>query len=322
MAFLDGWESLGPQRWRGHSPLFCFESLSMARSHLSKLAWTTLVVVLLVGSSKRAAEITREHTGKLAPIHETSTDTNSISGPGASFVPLAPRMSSAQKGVPKDRQTLPQAVTETPLWKRASNLLANGSFETGREPWLTLRDPHWTNFKISQDYAHSGRQSAKLDIDSEGHVERGTRVCGIVRDLRRPKFPKILSGWYRVEQWHRGTKLQYVQVVIGAMNTPEYPEIGDSPVQLAYVLTGVNKPPLDLVNRRFAIAGTKNPKVGKWIQFKFYLHDDFRWYWKRVPTQYSNIRILFETRFDDLQPGEDDVLAEVYFDDLYLGSGE
>jgi hypothetical protein len=288
------------------------------RDHLRS---TALVLIVLV-CSEGASGATFAWGSSLIPMALVLGDVEEDGGTDTSAVAdlVEPSSNSDPAVEHKDLRKQRSQASKLTLWKHPSNLFENASFEAGRDPWSSLKSPYWTPFEVSEKLAHSGTKSARLTLDSNGDVERGVRICGVARDLQPNKFPEVLSGWYCVNQWSRGTQLQYVQVVIGATQAGDFPEIKNLPVQLAYVLTGVNKAPLEIENRRFAITGSKNPKIGEWIPFKFYLHDDFKWYWKKVPMRFGTVRVLFEVRFDKLQPGDTDVQAEVYFDDLYLGS--
>ena len=46
---------------------------------------------------------------------------------------------------------------------------------------------------------------------------------------------------------------------------------------------------------------------------------DFEEVWGEVPQNYETIRVLFEVRYDDKQPGDGPILSDVYYDNLYMG---
>ena len=102
----------------------------------------------------------------------------------------------------------------------------------------------------------------------------------------------------------------------------QFPQLRAPLVQVAYVLSGVDYPPLRISNRKFIFAGPKRPVEGKWIPFDFDLHADFQREWGAVPERYEWIRVLYEARFDNYQVGnKSELRATVYYDDLYLGDG-
>ena len=89
--------------------------------------------------------------------------------------------------------------------------------------------------------------------------------------------------------------------------------------QLRYVLSGIDRPPLQIVNAKYVFSGISEVQQGRWKNFDFDLHSDFRRHWGQVPKGFTKLRILFEVRYDEKTAGEDEVRADVYYDDLYLG---
>ena len=176
-------------------------------------------------------------------------------------------------------------------------------------------------FDISDAQARSGRHSALFRVNSAGQIHRGTRIWGVIRDLELEVLPRRLAGWYRVDDWKRGSPNQYLQAVICVFEAQDFPELRGSPVQLSYVLAGVDAPPFRIRNRKFLFAGPKEPETGEWVAFDFDMHADFKATWGRVPARFGKVRVFFEARFDDPQPAAD-LKADVYFDDLYFGRGE
>jgi len=237
--------------------------------------------------------------------------------------------------LPVDGENTPESADATSTGVGASgtvdvvsapNLLGNPSFENGREPWVTLAAPDkpwWMDFVVTDQKAHMGKHSALFRMHTRGEIPRGVRIWGVVRDVIPKTFPKRLGGWYRVENWSRGTKTQYLQVVIMAKMSPGESLIPRMPlVQVAYVLTGVDQRPVTVGNRRFIFAGPKEPKQDEWMRFDFDLHADFRREWGGVPHKFEWVRVLYEARFDRYEPtGMPALSGSVYFDDLYLGDG-
>lgn len=225
-------------------------------------------------------------------------------------------------------------VTETTRDKRiawaigdrssAENLLLNPSFESEREPWYAMLDrPYWANFVRSRERARSGEWAAKLELTSRG-FSRAERIYGAIQDVSATELPHWLSGWFRVDRWQRGAAKQYIQAVV-AIGNPEAPLVIPPPpapnLQLAYVLGGIEEAPFPIANRRFQFAGTGDVQLGEWIPFEFDLREDFLREYGYVPRSVEWLRVFFEVRYDERNPAEDlEAYAEVYFDDLYLGS--
>lgn len=197
----------------------------------------------------------------------------------------------------------------------SGNLLENASFEQGRAPWFVLATPNWEDFEITDQYAAHGRYSARLALRGEGSA-RSTKIAGVIQEVSPREFPRRLSGSYRIEGWTRGTAKQYVQVVVIVFGNP-----GAKPFpnhQIRYVLAGVDKPPLRMVNARYSFVGGSELQEGRWARFDLDLHADFQRLWGYVPKEFSKIRVLFEVRYDEKKAGEGAAAAHVYFDDLYL----
>jgi hypothetical protein len=65
--------------------------------------------------------------------------------------------------------------------------------------------------------------------------------------------------------------------------------------------------------------GTEEPESGRWVYFERNVRQDFEELWGSAPEGFSYIRILFEVRYDDKPRGSDEVKADVFYDDLYVG---
>ncbi len=195
------------------------------------------------------------------------------------------------------------------------NLLRNGSFEQGVEPWFSLETENWAGFSITDRYAVDGRFSAYLALRADKN-DHGAKVFGLIQELSPKRFPKKLSGYYRVENWQRGTEKQYLQCVIivwGDNAVSQYQNI-----QIRYILTGIAEPPFALANGRFLFLGDREPTLGRWIRFERNLHSDFLQQWGHIPEGFEKIRVLFEARYDDKELGTE-LSADVYYDALYMG---
>ena len=197
------------------------------------------------------------------------------------------------------------------------NLFPNGDFESGRDPWYSLKPP---DFILSTDVAHSGEGSAHLQM-REGTETEGAKVFYLVQEIQPPEFPEVISGYYRVENWKKGTPKQYAQfvvIVFGAQNTP-----GDFPNhQIRYLLAGIDSPPFAISNAKFVFVGKEEPVEGEWVRFERNVRDDFIELWGAAPVGFEKIRVLFEVRYDDKKVGEGPAEADVYYDDLYMGPAQ
>jgi hypothetical protein len=197
------------------------------------------------------------------------------------------------------------------------NLFANPSFEQGREPWVSLSTEPWGSpFSLSSETAHTGTHSAFLEMRAT--ADAGTRVWGVVQEMSPEEFPELISGYYRVGQWTRGTSVQYLQfvvVVFGATNMPPpFPNY-----QIRYPLAGIDAPPYGMLNAEFILVGTQEPVSDDWVYFERNVRQDFLKEWGVVPEGFSKIRTLFVVRYEDKEEGVTTPTADVFYDDLYLG---
>jgi len=201
------------------------------------------------------------------------------------------------------------------------NLLANGSFEQGRDPWYDFQrpdKPYWGTFEISDAWAFDGHHSLLLRLDSED-FPGPIGIAGAAQDVARVALPRRLSGRYRVDSWERGTRSQYVQVVAMAFGASNFAELNAPSAQLAFVLAGIDRPPFAIGNRRFAFTGPLEPELGRWIPFDFDLHQQFERHWGKVPVDIESLRFFAEVRFDGFARSEGRrARALVYFDGLRL----
>lgn len=197
------------------------------------------------------------------------------------------------------------------------NLFLNPGFEAGTEPWCELHPLKWT-LEVSNDYAHSGHSSAMLPMRVPAEVTGDYEVHSVAQELTLEEFPELISGYYRVENWIKGTPKQYLQfvvVVFGATNLP-------SPYtnhQMRYPLAGISQEPFAIANAYFVFLGTEEPRTGEWVYFERNIKQDFKDMWGAVPEGFSKIRVMFEVRYDEKVAGPAPAEADVYYDDLYMG---
>lgn len=201
------------------------------------------------------------------------------------------------------------------------NEFLNPGFEEGEEPWFSLETPAWgAAFRTSEAVAHSGRRSAYLEMRAPPQVA-GTSVYGVVQEVAPEEFPEVVSGYYRVENWTRGTPKQYLQFVVIAWGVDNLPG-GFPNHQIRYPLAGIGEPPFTITNAKFVFIGTEEPVSGEWVYFERNLRRDFEEAWGAVPEGFDKIRFLFEVRYDEKEAGFGDVRADVYYDDLYVGPAD
>ena len=199
----------------------------------------------------------------------------------------------------------------------AANLFQNSSFEAGPDPWISLTTDAWgTPFSVSSEVDHSGAHSAYLALRAPGDAS-GSKIFGVVQEVSPDHFPEVISGYYYVDDWLKGTPKQYLQfavIAFGATNLPG----GWGNHQIRYPLAGIDEEPFAIDNAKFLFLGKEEPPLGQWVYFERPVADDFQQLWGAVPEGYEKLRILFEVRYDDKVAGSEGK-ADVYYDDLYLG---
>jgi hypothetical protein len=196
------------------------------------------------------------------------------------------------------------------------NLLLNPGFEEGPEPWITLSAD--SGFEVTQELALTGLSSAVLSMADPPEAE-GSKVYYLVQELTPTQFPDVMRGAFYITNWLKGTPKQYVQVVVIAFGADNNPTPAEN-YQLRYILGGVNAAPLDIANAQYVFLTQGDPILGDWVTFEANIREDFQNFWNAVPENFENIRVLFEVRYDDKTAGDGAVEADVYWDDLYVGS--
>jgi len=198
---------------------------------------------------------------------------------------------------------------------KTGNLLANPGFEKGKEPWYSMETSGWgAPFEVSDAVAHSGQYSAHLSLRRPPQPNQH-EVLGAVQSLKPSSFPEFLSGFYRVENWKRGTDIQYLQFVVIAI----LPENAGN-IQIRYLLAGTATEPFEIGNAKFVFVSKEEPKIGEWVHFERNIADDFQQQWGQAPEKVQELRVFFEARYDSPTAIQPDVGGDVYYDDLYVGS--
>ena len=174
-------------------------------------------------------------------------------------VPQPPNPNPISPAVPAEPE--PEPPPNPP-----GNLLINPGFEEGREGWFWMDwSEHWVGFDISDKIAHSGKKSALLKLDY-GPGSPNVRIHGVVQTLKPNRFPEVASGWYRVENWKRGSPKQYMQfVVIVWGGHPSFKNY-----QVRYLLAGVTRPPQSMRNVKYIVPKDikETPTQKEWVFFK------------------------------------------------------
>jgi hypothetical protein len=206
------------------------------------------------------------------------------------------------------------------------NIFINPGLEEGSEPWASMTaavnpDP-LLHFVRTEDVAHSGTASALLRMRDGAEAGGDARVYYLVQEVTPEEFPEVVSGFYNVQYWNKGTPRQYLQFVVIAFssdNAPRDPSGVPFPNhQIRYILAGINSPPFPIANAHFVFISRDEPVLGEWISFERNIKEDFENLWGAAPVGFDRIRVLFEVRWDGKEPGSPSE-ADVFYDDLYIG---
>ena len=240
------------------------------------------------------------------PVPTAAHDT--IATPIASGTPITSACATPPEGAPAPGE---------------GNLFANPSFEQGEEPWISLDTEAWgTPFAVSGDEAVDGANSASLALRSEDGGS--ARVYGVVQEIAPADFPEVISGYYCVTRWEKGTPDQYLQLAVIAFGPDNLSaQIGSQAnnVQMRYMLAGADRQPTNISNAGYVFVSREEPAVGAWVRFERNVREDFAEAWGEAPRGSESIRVLFEVRWDNREAGDGPSAADVYYDGLYAGPG-
>jgi hypothetical protein len=261
-----------------------------------------LLAVLTVGLAVAAACNGGEEDGLLPP---------GTAGPASTIPPSTVTPAGTPVPTIEPRPTLTPGAYEPPAG--SANVFGNPGLEEGTQYWFALHDQ---TVATTTTVAHSGQASAYLNMRDPAEAT-GAKVYYLVQEVAPAEFPELISGYYRVDNWNRGTLKQYLQFVVIVFAPTnlgdQYPNY-----QIRYPLAGISEDPFPISNAFFIYLGKDEPRQGEWVYFETNIKEDFQEKWKAVPEGYSKIRVLFEVRYDDKEPGIASE-ADVYYDDLYMG---
>jgi hypothetical protein len=224
----------------------------------------------------------------------------------------------------------PSAAAARPI----GNQLQNPGFEQGSMPWGAIRNAYWVGFEVTDEPVHSGRHAAHLLLSWQpGDREKPISARGAIQEISPSHFPDRISGWYRVDHWESPSDptLVYLDVAVAAIGDPLshdvilpddpelYPELDN--YQIRYYLGGLTEPYENLLNMRAKLVHEGPPELGKWLYFEFPIKADFEELWGRVPADFRSLRVFFEVRWEQKEPGAA-VRADLYYDDLFFGFDE
>lgn len=198
----------------------------------------------------------------------------------------------------------------------SGNFFPNPGFEDGSAPWFTLAEE--AGFTVTDEYAYTGDHSAHLEMDDPPEATGQGKVYYLVQDLTLQELPETVEGFYRVENWERGTPLQYLQFVVIAIGPKNNPTSSPN-YQIRYIIAGIDAPPFDIGNAHFVFLSRDDPVIGEWTKFGANVREDFERLWNVVPEDFETLRVLFEVRWDYKSVGSGAPRADVYYDDLYIG---
>jgi hypothetical protein len=198
----------------------------------------------------------------------------------------------------------------------AANQLENAGFENGEQPWITLAAE--SGFSVSSERARSGAASALLRMRDPAEAS-GARVYYLVQEKTAGELPEVVCGYYRAENWVKGSPHQYLQFVIIAFAPSNFDSTYEN-YQIRYLLAGADSPPFNIDNAKFVfVTRSTEPTLDDWVPFELNIREDFERMWGQAPEGFEKLRLLFEVRWDNKVAGAGASEADVYYDDLYAG---
>lgn len=200
-----------------------------------------------------------------------------------------------------------------------TNLLQNGGFTSGDEPWASHTRGVWNRRAfdvVTEPGSGDNRAASVMLLSAQPHQPR--QLMGVIQDVTPRACPRYLRGRYFVADWRRGTAHQYVQVVVIAFGADNAPA-GMPNHQLRISLAGIAAPAFEVRNAKWVFVGPREPQAGRWVDFDLDLHTLFREHWGEAPRGFDKLRVLFEARWDGAKENDGPTRAVVLFDDLYLG---
>jgi hypothetical protein len=210
----------------------------------------------------------------------------------------------------------------------ADNLLRNGDFESGKEPWFSLDNPHWGRFTVGSESSPSGKTNhfARVVAEVVSPPQR-IRVFGAVQEVPATSLPARLRFRMRVAGEIDLDRRIYAQAVLIALHE-EAPRLNR---QIRFVLHGIDTLPYVKTDApegsappSFAMVMVPRPPEKKgWRQYDLDVASSFSEHHAEVGP-ISRLRLLLEARYDDL-PADIDAgtqLLEVHYDNVVLVPAE
>jgi hypothetical protein len=223
---------------------------------------------------------------------------------------------------PDPAQTSTPAATKIDL-EPGVNALLNPGFENGEQSWASAGP---NKFTVTSDQALSGSAAAQLTMRATTDSPVSATYT-VFQEFTPSEFPEVLSFNYLVNNWAKGTEKQYIEVAVivyggtEAFPTCPGPEADECPnYQIRYILGGVSQNPITVENSKYVFVSRDEPSQDEWIPITRDMKADFQNTWGAVPDKPEKIRILAEVRYDDREATDGPMEADVYFDDMFVGT--
>lgn len=206
--------------------------------------------------------------------------------------------------------TEPRAVETAPS---GSNLLINPGFELGQASWNPGDTALVAPYVIADGTAHTGSRSVELSLAAL--PSGGAATTALASQTLIPNtFPEFVSGFYRVDDWATGARLQFVVTVTGG-------DFGDGPAphEVRFVLGGAPPPEPEDAGIAYVFIDRGEPETGRWVPFGYPIKQAFQSRLGKVPTVWQSIRLSLELRGAGGDADAEAPPGVAYFDDLYAG---
>jgi hypothetical protein len=195
------------------------------------------------------------------------------------------------------------------------NLLANPGFEDGDQGWLAPQQAGSTPFSVSEDEAHEGSRSMRLQLTGRPSASSGS--AGGVQAVDTTVFPGFVSGFYRVDSWQPDSGQQYLQFAVRVLGSDLD---GNVPAhELRFVIGGNERDAPAPRDANAVFISRAAPVVGRWTYFAYPVGSALESRFGRVPLRWDGIQLSLEVRYDNSTADVPFEAADVYFDDLFMG---
>ncbi|MEX2224969.1 MAG: hypothetical protein WEB52_00815 [Dehalococcoidia bacterium] len=206
-----------------------------------------------------------------------------------------------------------QPVIAAPTPAVQPNVLQNAGFEQGADPWFAASPDR--QFRVTNLKPGTGTLSLRLELPA-GDAAPGPRIAGATQRIVSDTFPEFVSGYYYVDSWESPGMSPYVEFVV-SIRGGGHPD-GSELHEVHFMLGGAAREPFTSPTEAFVFLSRDEPSTGQWTYFSYPVPEAIRSRlgWDPIGWEYLELSLAVRDR-EGAADGA--AVADVYFDDLYLG---